>query len=410
MSTKFKQAKKINLLVLVLAALLLLAACGNQTSSSTPAVVNEASGSSSLAAVPSSSSIPPQPVEHRVSFSAVGDNLIHSSIYEQANKRAGGQGYSFDYLYENIRPYLAEHDVNWINQESLITNLAPSTYPTFSTPEELGHSAYDAGWRVFGVSNNHTYDKGAAGIAATRQFWAGMPDDALTAGLYQSENTANGIAVHEVNGLTIAYVAFTESTNGLPTPSGTEAFVIYTSETDAMQALVSTARNMADVVVVGVHWGVEYSHTPTDAQRQLAQSFTEWGADVIIGTHPHVIQPVEWVDGGGRQALVAYSLGNFISAQDRAPRMVGLALSFDLVQVEQPDGTREALAIENVQVRPAITHYDSRFANIRSYLFRDYTEELATAHGVRSNDPSFSIDYIRQLVETHISPEFLVLD
>ena len=126
----------------------------------------------------------PQPVVQTVRFSATGDNLIHSPIYKQAKRQAAGtEGYSFDYCYEHIAPFYAQQDVNWINQETLCTDeLEPSTYPCFSTPGDCARALYRAGVRVFSLSNTHTYDKGASGIAATLRFWDSMPEDVVTTG------------------------------------------------------------------------------------------------------------------------------------------------------------------------------------------------------------------------------------
>lgn len=127
----------------------------------------------------------PQPVATTLRFSATGDNLIHEPIYSQAARRAAeGEGYSFDYCYRNLLDFYAQQDINWINQETLCSKeLAPSTYPCFSTPGECAEALYRAGFRVFSLSNNHTYDKGAAGIAATLRFWETMPEDVITTGL-----------------------------------------------------------------------------------------------------------------------------------------------------------------------------------------------------------------------------------
>ena len=127
----------------------------------------------------------PEPVVQTVRFSATGDDLIHSPIYKQAKRRASGsEAYSFDYCYEHIAPFYAKQDVNWINQETLCNDeLEPSSYPCFSTPGDCARALYRAGVRVFSLSNNHTYDKGAAGIAATLRFWESMPEDVVTTGL-----------------------------------------------------------------------------------------------------------------------------------------------------------------------------------------------------------------------------------
>ena len=178
-----------------------------------PAVEVESPAVSEELAVPE-----PQPVVTTLRFSATGDNLIHSPIYSQAARRAAeGEGYSFDYCYMNLLDFYAQQDINWINQETLCSKeLAPSTYPCFSTPGECAEALYRAGFRVFSLSNNHTYDKGAAGIAATLRFWETMPEDVITTGLWKGEADYGRIPIQTVDGVKIAYLSYTEHTNGIP--------------------------------------------------------------------------------------------------------------------------------------------------------------------------------------------------
>lgn len=348
----------------------------------------------------------PEPVVRTVRFSAVGDNLIHGSIYLQGARRAQGtdKDYDFTYLYQDFAPFLQAYDVNFINQETLVTDeIAPATYPCFATPGEIGREIYRLGWRVFGTSNNHIYDQGAMGIASTLRFWAAMPEDALTVGLYRDEADYGNIRKQEINGVTIAYLAYTEFTNGIPTPSNAEAHIIYTSQIDIIEQQLHQARQEADVVVVSVHWGVEDSHTVTDAQRALAVQMGNWGADVILGTHPHVVQTLELLaDEDGRTTLCAYSLGNFVSAQSRPDELIGIALSFQLSVAE--DGM---LTIDEVQVHPTVTAYDANYSNIHVMLLRDYTEEAALQHGVRAEYPAFDRDYICQVIRDQIPEEYI---
>jgi poly-gamma-glutamate synthesis protein (capsule biosynthesis protein) len=354
----------------------------------------------------------PTPQVATVDFSATGDNLIHQLIYQQAAARAGeGEKYSFDYCYENLVPFYAGFDVNWINQETLCNNeLEPSTYPCFSTPGECAEALYRAGIRVFSLSNNHTYDKGSKGIAATLRFWDSMPEDVVTTGLWQGEEDYDTIPLQTVNGVTIAYLSYTEHTNGIPQSSSMEANVIYTSQTDVIERQVKRAAELADFVVVGTHWGVEDSHTITQAQRTLAQQLADWGADVIVGTHPHVIQDAEWLTAeDGRKTFVAYSLGNFISTQKHKDQLIGAILTLQLQKVTDPDGT-VTLSVCEPKLHPTVTHYDSGKANVRTYLFRDYTQELASKHGVRATYSDFNYDYIQSTAEKYISAEFLSLD
>ncbi len=231
--------------------------------------------------------------------------------------------------------------MNWINQETLCTDeLEPSTYPCFSTPGDCARALYRAGVRVFSLSNNHTYDKGASGIAATLRFWDSMPEDVVTTGLWKGEADYGHIPLQTVNGVKIAYLSYTEHTNGIPRNSSMQANVIYTSQTDVIEQQVKAARQLADFVVVGVHWGVENSHTIAHPQRTLAQNLADWGADVIIGTHPHVLQNAEWLTAAdGRNVFAAYSLGNFLSTQRKPDQLIGAILSVQLEQTTEPDGS-----------------------------------------------------------------------
>ena len=361
-----------------------------------------------------SSSVPeaePEPVVETVTFSATGDDLIHSPIYKQAARRASGdEKYSFDYCYEHIAPFYAQQDVNWINQETLCNDeLEPSTYPCFSTPGDCARALYRAGVRVFSLSNNHTYDKGAKGIAATLRFWESMPEDVVTTGLWAGESDYDRIPLQTVNGVTIAYLSYTEHTNGIPQNSSMTANVIYTSQTDVIQRQVQAARQQADFVVVGVHWGVEDSHTIVDSQRTLAQQLANWGADVIVGTHPHVLQDAQWLTAeDGRQTFVAYSLGNFLSTQKRPDQLVGAILTLQMQKTTDPDGTVHRVVLEP-KLHPTVTHYDAGKSNVRTYLLRDYTQELAANHGVRGNYPGFSLEKAGQIAENNISSDFLDL-
>lgn len=159
----------------------------------------------------------PQPVTTTLRFSATGDNLIHAPIYKQAARRAAeGQRYDFDYCYEHLLDFYAAQDVNWINQETLCSKeLEPSTYPCFSTPGECAEALYRAGIRVFSLSNNHTYDKGAKGIAATLRI---LGRDAGRCGhdrpVVREKSDYGTIPLQTVNGVTIAYLSYTDHTNG----------------------------------------------------------------------------------------------------------------------------------------------------------------------------------------------------
>ena len=133
----------------------------------------------------------PTPTVETVHFSATGDDLIHDGIFLQAKER-GGDHYDFDAAYAAMQGYYDRFDVNWLNQETLVNDeFAASGYPMFSTPGEITDTLYNLGFRVFSLSNNHSYDKGAAGIEASMAHWAAMPDDVVTMGFYNLETYDN---------------------------------------------------------------------------------------------------------------------------------------------------------------------------------------------------------------------------
>ena len=351
----------------------------------------------------------PEPVVQTVHFSATGDNMIHEGIYNQARARGSDGHYDFIPAYENLRDFYAGFDVNWLNQETLVNDdYEPSGYPMFSTPGDITNALYDIGFRVFSLSNNHSYDKGAGGIASSMAHWAAMPDDVVSMGFYNLE-TYDDYVYQTVNGITIGYLSYTEMTNGLPTPSGSEYGVVYLDQRDVIEKQITDMRPNCDVLVVSCHWGVEGSHTVTDAQRETAQWLADQGADLIIGTHPHVLQDAQWLSAAdGRQTFVAYSLGNFLSTQNRPDQLVGAILNLQLQKTTEPDGTVQCAVLEP-KLLPTVTHYDAGKSNVRTYLFRDYTQELAKQHGVRAKHSDFSLDTVQKIAQNNISSDFLEL-
>lgn len=349
---------------------------------------------------------PPPPDDSIVHITAAGDNLIHSSIYNQAHARATDGGYDFEYAYENIRP-LISGDINILNQETPICNdiFEPSTYPCFNSPTQLGNQMLSLGFNVFNHANNHILDRGVKGTEATLDYWA-TKENVTVCGAYRNEEDMNNIRLREENGITFSFLGFTEHTNGLKVREDSDVKIIYTADLETIERQITEAKKLSDVVVVSVHWGVENSHIISDAQRSLAQKMADWGADIIIGTHPHVIQGMEFIKrSDGTPVLVAYSLGNFISAQDVNNRMIGGVLDLNV----RKNGATGEITIEDVKFIPVVTHYEWGFANIRVYPFSEYTKELASTHGVQKKT-EFSYDFIVKTLKENISEEFLTMD
>ncbi len=366
-----------------------------------------------LTAAPTPEPTPePQPTVETLRFSACGDDLIHDGLYQQAARRAAeagnpdGRQYDFAYAYEPMRDVLAGFDVNWLNQETLVNSAyEPSGYPQFSTPTDITDALYDAGWRVFSLSNNHSYDKYADGIESSLAHWATMPDDVVTMGFYNVD-TLDDYAYQTVNGITIGYLSYTEYTNGIPVPAGAAHRVILLEERDLIARQMADMRPNCDVLVVSCHWGEEGSHAVTDFQRETAQFLVDNGADLIIGTHPHVTQTAEWLTAAdGHTAFVTYSLGNFISAQASPDNMIGTMLDITFEKTTQPDGT-VSLALREPRLWPVITQYEGGYSNIRVYPYADYTDELGAAHG----NFALSRAYIEEVLTASVDLQFLALE
>jgi len=251
---------------------------------------------------------PPQPV--RVTLVAVGDLLMHQDV-----KRAARENGGFQALWGDLKPLFLEADLVFGNLE---TPIAPSTgLPgrpfVFNAPAELTDALKASGFAILSTANNHAYDQGSKGALETleRLEAAGL----VGVGSGRDQTQAERLRILERKGTKIAFLAFTDLFNINLNQGGKGPWVrpLNDSALDAVKA----ARFQADLVVVSVHWGVEYEHQPRPRQRDMAARLIGAGADLIIGHHPHVLQPLEWLEADGRRGAVAFSLGNFISNQDR---------------------------------------------------------------------------------------------
>ena len=342
-----------------------------------------------------------------VSFVAAGDNLIHGVIFMQAANRSIDGGYDFDYVYENTEDYFDKFDVRFINQETLVNDAyAPSHYPQFSTPIEMGEKVLDMGFDVIGTSNNHSYDKGVKGIKSSLEYWNNK--DVVNVGFYTGDDSKD-IKYLTVNNIKMAFLAYTYGTNGISIYDDTSPYIINCDDFDTIDRQVAIAKENSDIVIVSCHWGWEDTNNVNDYQKYVADHLNKIGVDVIIGTHPHVIQTVEWRTNteNANKTLICYSLGNFVSAQSQANNMLGGLFQFNIVKSYDENGT-EAISVVSPYFVPIITHYDYNYSNVRNYLLWDYTPELAAKHGVKPHDNKFSYDYIESIVYNVIPEEFLL--
>ncbi len=281
--------------------------------------------------------------ESSLSLVMVGDALIHGTVYNTANRYANYKGYDFKPMLKNVKEFVSQHDLAYYNQETILggVELGLSTYPMFNSPYEVGDAFLDAGFNLVSLATNHTLDKGEKGILNSRSYWD-KQTNALAAGSYSSEEARDEIIIKEVNGIKYGFLSYTTLTNGLKIPAGKD-YLLNVYDKEKAKADVLKYRDKVDLLIVAMHWGVEYVTYPTAAQKEIARDLASFGVDLIIGTHPHVIEPVEFID----DTLVVYSLGNFVSSQVGVERLTGLMLSLDVKKEAYHGKTK--LSFDNIE-------------------------------------------------------------
>ena len=320
----------------------------------------------------------PEPVDNTVTLMAVGDNLIHNTIYWSAELEGGG--YDFTPVYADIAPIVSEYDLACINQETIYVSdpAMYSNYPDFGTPTQVGDALAQAGFDVVTHATNHCYDKLDTGILDTIGFWRENHPEMTILGIHDTQDDADTVRVVEKNGIRLALLNYTY---GLNYSAPANSYMIDTLSRDKVLADLQKAESQADFTVVFVHWGEEGQTKPSQSQRDWAQLLANGGADLVIGAHPHVLQPLETVTAAdGREVPVFFSLGNFVSHQLTASEMLGGMAGVELTK------TDKGVELTSCELIPTINvilyrGYSGGF-DYRPMLLRNYTEELAEQHWI----------------------------
>ena len=344
---------------------------------------------------------PQPPEDSSVRLLFAGDNLIHTPIYRIAHETAGGDGYDFSPAYANLGTLISDADIAVLNQETIISDdFEPDTYPSFCTPTEMAHDMIDLGFDAFSISNNHVLDKGEKGLLSTLDFWESIYPGVPVYGAYKSEEDMNILRILEVNGISFAFLGYMEHTNGLSLPASSPCRVVYTSEEELIEQQVRRAAQAADCVIVSVHFGIEVSNIITDEQRSFSRKLADWGADIIVGTQPHTIQSMEYIDrADGSRAFVFYCLGNFISTMDNP---LSMAEILGRITVEK-SGTDGTITLTQPDAVPLVDHFDRTYSYVGVYPLDKYTPEMAAKHAI----DGVSWDFLLKLFRENIPREYM---
>ena len=315
-----------------------------------------------------------------VSFVAVGDNLPDDYIGWYADELAGdmddGQ-YDYSPMFEPIVPYVQGADLAYIDMETHLggDDIGPQGYPSFNTTDAMATAVVDSGFDFVASATNHSYDWGQDALAHSVELWNKMPvaftGTALTAEQYEH------IATVERNGITFALLNYTYGVNAYSQDT-LPPYAVNLIDDERIKNDVQRAREVADVVLVSMHWGTELLTKADDEQLRLAQLLADLDVDVVLGSHPHVIGPMAWVANSANpdhRTLVAFSLGNFL-ADHEAPlpdNVLEGMLTCDFVRNEK----NGPVSVENVRWIPLVCHSNEDRSDFAVYAVDDYPAEMA---------------------------------
>lgn len=297
---------------------------------------------------------------------AVGDIMVHTpqlpAYYDAETDR-----YRFDPWFRHVAPIL--HTGDWVvgNLEAPLAgaDLKYTGFPRFNAPPELADALRKAGFDLLSTANNHSLDRGFAGIQRTLRNVraAGL----IPYGTHESEEETKQTVIVERNGIRIGFLSYTYGTNGIPIPQD-KPYAVNLIDLDRIEADIQRLReHSVDLVTVSLHFGNEYQRLPSEEQIRTARAVVGLGADIILGSHPHVVQPYDIIEvpaeesatGEARQGVVIYSLGNFISNQTGDWKDVGLIFSVHIRKTSRSDGTSETV-FERVELQPTWVHIERK--------------------------------------------------
>lgn len=284
--------------------------------------------------------------EEQVTFLCAGDHLIHPQmLLEKEN--------DYQSFYEPLKEEIGKADLAVINQETIFVKEKGLTsgFPKFGTPLEVGNALVDAGFDIITLANNHVLDKGTYGVDTTCAFYEEQGICYL--GAYPTwknpKEPEEGVTILTKNGIRFALLNYTYGTNGIKTPDEYPNMVERLTDEERMTEQLRYARNHADAVIVFVHWGTEYDSEVDEQQERYTELFLEHCVDVVIGTHPHVLQKFEKKNRMGHEMLVYYSLGNFISAQEKPSCQIGGLAKFTVIKSASGEISIQGEQLQKVQ-------------------------------------------------------------
>ena len=335
-----------------------------------------------------------------LSLIMVGDILLHTPVEESALQADGS--YDFTAIFSETKELIQAADLALVNQEVIIggEELGVSGYPAFNAPYAIGDALAEAGFDVVCHGTNHAIDKGKKGLMNCLSFWEEYYPDMAILGIHDSQESQDNIYIYEQDGIRIAILNYTYGTNGIALPSDMP-YGVDLLEQEKVVADIAKAEEAADFTIVCPHWGTEYQLGISSMQEKWTDIFLQSGVDLVLGTHPHVIEPIEWVrdEESGHEMLVYYSLGNFVNwtsgtGDGVANRMVG-----GMAQVTLEKNNTGEVSIAEYGVEPLVCHLEEGRNGVKVYCLKDYAAKLAEKNEIIQQDAAFSLQYCQDLCQ-----------
>ncbi|MBQ3415114.1 MAG: CapA family protein [Clostridia bacterium] len=306
-------------------------------------------------------------------ITALGDVLCHNTQYWDAYNKSTDT-YDFSYVFENIKEYTQAGDITIANLETSFANAPYSNYPTFNSPESLATALKDIGIDIITTAGNHCLDKGFKGLSETIDVLDKNNIEHL--GTYKSKEDQDKLFVKDINGAKVAFIDYTYGTNGIPIPTGKEFCVNLIDKENIKKEIEKAKAQKVDVIIACMHWGEEYHTTQTKNQEELADFLFQNGVDIIIGNHPHVIEPfetkeVKMPDGTTKQCFVAYALGNFTADQRNINTRDSIILNLKVTK--KADGQ---VSIDNVDYIPLYI-YKNPSLSLKKFVLIDLNKAIS---------------------------------
>ena len=332
------------------------------------------------------------------SLAAIGDVMCHNTQYMDAYN-SSTNSYDFSYVFEDIETYIQSADISIGSLETTFAgkDRGYSNYPTFNSPEQLAYDLSEMGLDVLSTAGNHALDKGFSGLSNTLD----VLDDANIShsGTYRSQEDRDSVLIKDVNGVKVAILSYTYATNGIPVPSDKE-FCVNLIDKDLIKKDIENAKSQnADVIISCMHWGIEYQTTPNDEQEDLANFLFENDVDIILGNHPHVLQPMEkrsvtLANGTVKDCFVIYALGNFICDQNSENTRNSIILNLDITK--NADGK---ISIDKVDYVPIYMYKNSNLS-IRKMKLLDIEKSISDyENGVDTSISSSTYNLLKDELE-----------